>query len=357
MTALMTRRATHFAALTTAGATALTAVSVAPAGAEPTKVTEDPFAALAAPADNPTDAPLAPTIEESGLYSPDEIAASRQKALASLNRIASEDYGPFTAERAATLGRSNYYEDQDINVFVIPAPEDDAALLAVPLHVTVFADGSVTFEDGPNAEALGQPIFEGPWGNEVIIPLELTLTDDGGLNCGGNQASLLGRYTRRLLNDSSSNFDYLGISLSAVSEITVPDPFCDDYLDFFFTEMSARDATNIYAAQDPLSDFDGDCGPETNLSVGGSFGGINAGISQSFKDCDKYDVYGGNASNATELYGIQFDNNGNCNAESRETLQMTVIRVPQDAKNGWLITFRENGDVDSRPATFPPSPC
>ena len=89
----------------------------------------------------------------------------RAQAVASLDRAATAAFGPLDRARAAELGRRAWFEDADVDVFVI-GPVDDLEFVAVPVGTTVTEHGEVLVPP-PDDRAYTTPSFGGPWGTST----------------------------------------------------------------------------------------------------------------------------------------------------------------------------------------------
>lgn len=317
---------------------------VSPATADATPGTStDPFAASTATSSSGA---TAATIESTGKYSLAEIQELRRAAVASLNKSATEAFGPMTAERARSYGQSDYYLDGDVAVYeVIKKGNAGTNYVSASIHDTVRPDGTVEGRATSATSALGTPSFSGPWGSETLKFATNAGVDNGGVDCNNTYYENRTKLTFRKLSDVSSSYDYYGATVSGVYEITNGADDCDDYIDAASIGLRESRSSALWAAQSPLSDQTGSCGNPVTVSVGGSFGGTaNASISQSYVKCEKYDIQGGNASNASIWYNSIFDNNGSCGAESREGLLTAVVRVGQGGGFQWVLSNGIDGD-------------
>ncbi len=276
---------------------------------------------------------------------PDQVSSIRNQMLVAMNEMAAEDFGQFTAQKGARIGRTNYYEDRDIKVHVVAQSDGSVAMIAVPLHTDVFADGSVGVTDKATANGIGSPIFGGKWGTQITNHYVLTHSNDGGDNCSTSTAENRMRYSRAWLADSSPTKSYMGVSVSGVVEITEFSnggfPLyvqCEDWLDYAEINYHNETPGSTYVQQSPLVDYDGEC-TSTNLTVSASVGHIGASVSQEVQRCEKWDVYGGNAGPASTFYGIKYDNNDKCGPQSRELSALAVVELGQGQTHSGRVTY------------------
>lgn len=287
----------------------------------------------------PEGAELADRLEDrpDALVEGDTVEAFRVRAAASLSKTAAEHFGPFDASKAAALGQTDYFEADDVQLFVV-----DEGVMAVPLHYVVATDGTMVPPEPEVDNGMSNPIFSGPWGSESVYFSTFYNSDDGGYFCGTNHGENRGKWIWRKLSDSSSSYDYYGVDATSVAEVTTFTS-CDEWVDSFGVGVKSARSGAIYLDQSPLSDYNSNCS-NTTFSVGGSFGGVSASVSQTVQRCDYWDVIGGNAGPGSTWYKIQYYDNGS-RPLSREAANLSVYRVPQGTSPAlwtWLQLNIEN---------------
>ena len=82
------------------------------------------------------------------------------QAVSSLDEAATATFGPLDPARAAVLGRGAWFEDADVDVFVV-GPVEDASFVAVPAGTIVTEDGDVVVPP-PDESAYTAPLFADP---------------------------------------------------------------------------------------------------------------------------------------------------------------------------------------------------
>lgn len=283
-----------------------------------------------------------------------DLATFRADAAATLSRSAGETFGAMTTADAAALGRSSWFRPGDVELWAVPSTagrRDEArrsrsfSVVAVPVHAVVRPDGTVAPPAAP-PDGLIDPTFSSRWGDEEYFTWAYYSVDDGGWFCPTTYGRVRGQWEyARLDNVSSATYDYWGFAERAVAEITKGAAGCDDSIDWFVAKMQSRTPGAYPAKQSPLTGSTGSCTTVT-LSVGGSFGGISASLSQQVQRCERWKVSGALASSASEWYGITYDNNGVWDKFQREAAALEVVRVPRGAGHG-LNTMLDL-DVDNR---------
>jgi len=273
--------------------------------------------------------------ERTGQLTPEEADQFRSQLTESMNEMATEDFGPMTVARAARTGQRQYYTQDDLKFFL--AVERDAQTgasvniaQAVPLHASVNADGSVTYPDIEFGAGMGPATWGGPWGGEYIDVGTATSTNDGGVFCNDTVGENRRRGLVRRLNDTSGTYDYVGIDLTAVAEITNYSN-CVDWIESAGVRMRSTNSAAIWVSQNPLADRTGNC-RTTTLTVGAKWGGVDASISQPIQQCDIWDVICGNCASATSFYGTIFNGNKN-SLDSQEQGAVAVMRLPQGGQS------------------------
>jgi hypothetical protein len=262
----------------------------------------------------------------------------RAQAVSSLDRAATATFGPLNRSRAAVLGRDSWFEDADVDVFVV-GPADEASFVAVPVGTTVTEDGEV-FVPPPDASAYTVPLFAGPWGTSTTSFFTALNTDDGGLECGPTTARTVLRATWRKLEDRSGTRDYWGVDLAALAEVATTSN-CNDFVDSARIGFRSSAAVQV-VGEEPASGRTQHCSSRT-LSVGASWGGVSGSVSQAFTHCERIGVSGA-FQPASVTRTVMFDNNGNCHAgdtpyDGRELAQVGVVEVPQGAGHGLVLSF------------------
>jgi hypothetical protein len=262
----------------------------------------------------------------------------RAQAVSSLDEAATATLGPLDPARAAVLGRGAWFEDADVDVFVV-GPVEDASFVAVPAGTIVTEDGDVVVPP-PDESAYTAPLFAGPWGTSTTSFFTALNTDDGGLSCGPTTARTVLRATWRKLADRSSTRDYWGVDLAALAEVATTSN-CNDFVDS--ARIGFRSTTSAQVvAEEPASGRTQHCSSRT-LTVGASWGGVSGSVSQAFTHCERIGVSGA-FQPASVTRTVIFDNNGNCHAgdtpfDGRELAQVGVIEVPQGAGHGLVLSF------------------
>lgn len=265
----------------------------------------------------------------------------RARAVADLNRAATDTFGPLDAARASILGRRSYFEDRDVEVFVTGAT--DLTFLAVPIGTVVTEAGEVVLPP-PDPTAYSAPAFIGPWGSSTTTFFTATNTDDGGVSCDSTSAHTILRASWRKLADRSAARDYWGIDLAALAEVTEKSS-CNDFVDD--ARIGFRSATPgaLVVAEDPASGRTQQCATRT-VSIGSSWGGVGGSVSQAFSHCEKVGVTGALQPAGTTRMVI-FDNNGSCHAgdapfDGRELAQVAVVEVAQGGGHGLVLSVGVN---------------
>jgi hypothetical protein len=262
----------------------------------------------------------------------------RAQAVSSLEQAATAAFGPLNQVQAAELGRDSWFEDADVDVFVV-GPEEAPSFVAVPAGTTVTEDGDVVVPP-PDASAYAVPLFAGPWGMSTTSFFIALNTDDGGVECGPTTARTVLRATWRKLEDRSATRDYWGVDLAALAEV-VTTSNCNDFVDG--ARIGFRSSTPaLVVAEEPVSGGTQHCSSRT-LSVGASWGGVSGSVSQAFTHCERIGVTGA-LQPASVTRAVIFDNNGNCHAgdtpyDGRELAQVGVVEVPQGAGHGLVLSF------------------
>jgi len=262
----------------------------------------------------------------------------RAQAVASLDRAATATFGPLDRARAAALGRGAWFEDADVDVFVVGSV-DDPSFVAVPVGTSVTGDGEVLVPP-PDAAAYSAPSFAGPWGTSTTSFFTALNTDDGGVSCGPTTARTVLRATWRKLDDRSATRDYWGVDLAAVAEVTATSG-CNDFVDTARIGFRSSAAGQV-VGEEPGSGRTQHCSSRT-VSIGSSWGGVSSSVSQVFTHCERIGVSGA-FQPASVTRSVIFDNNGNCHAgdtpyDGRELAQVGVVEVPQGAGHGLVLSF------------------
>ena len=247
-------------------------------------------------------------------------------------------FGPLDRERAAALGRGSWFEDGDVDVFVV-GPTEDGSFVAVPAGTTVTEDGEVLVPPS-DGSAYTAPMFAGPWGTSTTSFFTALNTDDGGVSCGPTTARTVLRATWRKLDDRSTTRDYWGVDLAAVSEVVTTSD-CNDFVDTARIGFRSS-ASGQVVGEEPGSGRTQHCSSRT-VSVGSSWGGVSSSVSQAFTHCERIGVSGA-FQPASVTRSVIFDNNGNCHAgdtpyDGRELAQVGVVEVPQGAAHGLVLSF------------------
>jgi hypothetical protein len=262
----------------------------------------------------------------------------RAQAVSSLDRAATATFGPVDRARAAALGRESWFEDADVDVFVV-GPVDDASFVAVPAGTIVTEEGNVVVPP-PDSSAYTAPLFAGPWGTSTTSFFTALNTDDGGVSCGLTTARTVLRATWRKLDDRSSSRDYWGVDLAALAEV-VTTSNCNDFVDSARIGFRSAVSSKV-VGEEPGSGRTQHCSSRT-LTVGAGWGGVSSSLSQAFTHCERIGVSGA-FQPASVTRTVIFDNNGNCHAgdtpyDGRELAQVGVVEVPQGAGHGLVLSF------------------
>lgn len=299
-----------------------------------------------------------------------DLAGFRREAAGALSLTATERFGPLTAERARSLGRNVYFGPADVDLYALPSVtgrEDERrrstswSVAAVPRGAVVHADGSVeppspaagfTVGPGSRSQPTGpvargvDPTFGSTWGTEQYFTWARYNVDDGGIWCGDTKGVIRGQWEYARLRNvaASSPYDYWGFVQRAVAEVSVGARHCDDAIDWFTAGMQFS-RRGFPAKQDPRSGWDGKCETRT-LTVGGSFHGITASITQPVERCEAWTVHGALAPSAAEWYGVTYDNAGAWNKFQRESAALEIVRLPKGTYHG--LNTRLDIDVDNR---------
>ncbi len=285
-----------------------------------------------------------------------DIAGFRTAAAVSLSAVATEKLGSITPEIATRLGRATYYRGQDVDLYAVPSTvgrADEAkrpgsySVIAVPLHSVVRPDGSVAPPASPST-GLVDPTFSNTWGEEEFFHWTYYNADNGGVGCATTRGEIRGQWEyARLRNVSrSSKYDYWGFSQRSVALITKQAGWgCRNTIDWFKTKMQSRTGWAYPARQDPRTGSSGAC-VTTTLSVGVSFGGVSATISQPVERCEKWSISGALEQWASRWYGVTYDSNGLWGKLERESAALEIVRVPKGSSHG-LNTLLDL-DVDNR---------
>lgn len=265
------------------------------------------------------------------------INALRQRGATQLSKSFIEERGPLSAADQRRLGQSTYLTAEQVNVYAIYTEHDGLQLLTAPAHVGVDADGNM-YAPAPNDNGLGAPVYNGPWGTERISTGTIVDSNDDtsaiarcfpGTVIGENRS----KYIYRRLSESNSSYDYYGVNVTAVAEITQRLGNCISGRIKTFS-IGMRGSSGLYLEQDPLSDFNSGCTSDT-FTVSGTFAGIGASLSQSTTRCEYWDVAGGNAASATTWYTVKHDAQTKA-PQSREAAALAVVRVTQAASPGFV---------------------
>lgn len=285
-----------------------------------------------------------------------DIAGFRTAAAVSLSAIATAKLGPITLETATRLGRASYYRGQDVDLYAVPSTAGRAdetkrpgsySVIAVPLHAVVRPDGSVAPPPTPST-GLVDPTFSNTWGDEEYFHWIYYNVDGGGIRCGTTRGEIRGQWEyARLSNVSpSSKYDYWGFSQRSVAVITKQaGRGCRNTIDWFKTKMQSLAGWAYPAEQDPRSGSSGVCVTKT-LTIGASFGGVSASMSQPVERCEKWAITGALEEWASRWYGVEYDNNGLWGRLDRESAALEVVRVPKGA--GHRLNTMLDLDVDNR---------
>jgi hypothetical protein len=279
-----------------------------------------------------------------------EVDRIRHLSVSALNDAAAEQFGPFDAAKQDALKQSAYFLDVDVDVFVLGVG-DDAQYLAVPKGTVVLPDGSVSAPEALNPAAYGNPVFGGPWGGETINFYTATNVNNGGSECETTTAQNTLRATYRKLTDTSSSYDYYGVDIVSVAVVTGLADDCDDFIDTASIGVKSVTSGAIFASESPITGSSGSCTSKT-VSVGASYSGVSASVSQTFTRCDQVGITGALQPASTWRKNI-FDNNGNCHAgdqpnDGREIAHVSVIRVSQGASAGIYYSYAVNaGNADA----------
>lgn len=277
-----------------------------------------------------------------------DLAGFRARAAASLELTASE-----------RLGRRVMLRPADVELWAVPTASgrDDAgrslgySVIAVPVRSEVHADGTVSPPSRPIAayrpsgapRAIVDPTFSSSWGTEEYFNWTYFNVDDGGLLCPTTVGEVRGQWEYSKLANVApgSPYDYWGVSQRAVAEITRDAKHCDDTIDWFKMGAQSRTPGAYPARQDPLSGSTGKC-EATTLTVGGSYGGVNASIQQRVERCERWDVVGALTTSAGTFYGVDYDNHGVWNTRQRHAGALEIVRV----RRGEPLRINTHLDLD-----------
>ena len=280
-----------------------------------------------------------------------DLAAFRARAAASLSASVVEEYGPLTTTRAGELGRSSYYRPEDVELYAVagrrgPSERPDSyAVIAVPVHSVVHADGSVAPPATP-ADGFPVPGFSTRWGNEEYFNWSYFSVDFGGWFCLPTRGEIRGQWAyARLDVSSSSAYDYWGISARAVAEITHRSSNCENTLDTFQIKTQSLTDSAYAVRQDPRTGSQGACTTRF-LAVGARLGGVVGTIRDQVERCETWSVSGALTRSARVWYGIEYDHQGQWHRFQREAAALEIVRVPRGASIG-LSTLLDL-DVDNR---------
>ena len=133
----------------------------------------------------------------------------------------------------------------------------------------------------------------------------------------------------------------LRIAITTVAEVTQKAGGCRELPRPVPARHDVVDAGAVYQKQAPLSDYNSNC-HDINLSLSASLGGVGASMSETVRQCEYWDVVGGNEHHASKRYDIHYDNKGSCSAESREASELAVYAVPQGKARGLVAWYGVN---------------
>lgn len=293
---------------------------------------------------------IAPRIEDyANQMGSIEVDRIRRLSLSALNSAAEDQFGKFDAAKAEALGQSAYFLDQDVDVFVV-GEGNALQYLAVPIGTLVSPDGAVVVPDSAWQAGYGSPVFGGPWGGETINFYAATNVDDGGVVCTNTTAQNTLRATYRKLSDTSSSYDYYGVDLASVAVVT-DSSSCNDYVNTAAIGVKSMASSAIFASENPIVGSSGSCTSST-VSVGASYSGVSASISQNFTRCELIGITGALQS-ASTFRRNSFNNNNNCHAgdqpyDGRELAHVSVIRVAQGAGPSLVYSYAvDAGNTDT----------